>query len=305
MKLSVDDFERAASFVRTHARPLDQRLFDWYFLGGSDADVLRELATYQNADGGFGRSIEPDFRLAMSSPMATTIGFQYLRRLNATAANPLVRNGVRYLLNSFDPALPGWASVPPEVNGVPRAPWWGFDERAAAEPGFRPNPGAEIVGYLYEYALLVPQDRLNQAGDLAVGHLERCADDLEMHDAACYVRMAERLPDPHRSHVLAKLRGVANTVVSREPGEWEGYAVTPLLFAPSPESPLAGCFGDALEQNVDFLAAAQQPDGSWCPTWSWGQYPEVWPAAEREWKGILTVSALKTLQEFGRLPERW
>ena len=46
----------------------------------------------------------------------------------------------------------------------------------------------------------------------------------------------------------------------------------------------------------------QAADGSWVPTWSWGdEFPDVWPVASREWQGVLTLDAFKTLRAFGRL----
>jgi hypothetical protein len=47
---------------------------------------------------------------------------------------------------------------------------------------------------------------------------------------------------------------------------------------------------------------AQTTDGSWAPTWSWAdEFPDVWPVARREWQGVLTLDALRTLRAFGRL----
>ena len=46
----------------------------------------------------------------------------------------------------------------------------------------------------------------------------------------------------------------------------------------------------------------QTTDGSWAPTWSWAdEFPDVWPVARREWQGVLTLDALRTLRAFGRL----
>jgi hypothetical protein len=33
-----------------------------------------------------------------------------------------------------------------------------------------------------------------------------------------------------------------------------------------------------------------------------GLFPEDWPQAELEWKGVLTLQTLLTLRSYGRLP---
>jgi hypothetical protein len=76
MQLSPEAFDSARTFVKAQARPLDQRLFEFYFEAGSAAAVLAELAHYQNDDGGFGRALEPDFRLVASSPLAGSLDYE-------------------------------------------------------------------------------------------------------------------------------------------------------------------------------------------------------------------------------------
>ena len=47
---------------------------------------------------------------------------------------------------------------------------------------------------------------------------------------------------------------------------------------------------------LDHLAAGQRADGGWTFNWlAWS------PAAEREWRGALTVDALRVLRANGRL----
>jgi hypothetical protein len=58
--LSPAAFEEIRGWVSRNARPLDFALWRYHFEGGSAEDVLRALALYQNADGGFGKGIEPD-----------------------------------------------------------------------------------------------------------------------------------------------------------------------------------------------------------------------------------------------------
>ncbi|PFA67724.1 hypothetical protein CN378_09370 [Bacillus sp. AFS015802] len=68
MKLSTEQWNKGKAYIQQNARALEQKLFNYYFEEGSKDEAIEELSTYQNTDGGFGHSIEPDFRLAISSP---------------------------------------------------------------------------------------------------------------------------------------------------------------------------------------------------------------------------------------------
>ena len=124
MKLSRQGQEKAGAFVRERARPLERRLLSFHFHDGTAADVLAELAKYQNADGGFGQALEPDLRLADSSVLATTVGLQILRELGAGPNESLVQSAVRYLLETYEAEHAAWPIVPPNADDAPHAPWW-------------------------------------------------------------------------------------------------------------------------------------------------------------------------------------
>jgi hypothetical protein len=59
---------------------------------------------------------------------------------------------------------------------------------------------------------------------------------------------------------------------------------------------------DGLEEYLDYEIDRQTVEGSWEPTWTWGEmYPDVWEQVKREWRGALTLEALTALQAFGRV----
>jgi hypothetical protein len=75
------------------------------------------------------------------------------------------------------------------------------------------------------------------------------------------------------------------------------YGLTPLHFAPAPDSPLRRLFDDAvIEAHLDDLAGRQQNDGGWPIHWA---PPEG--AATDEWRGRWTLDALRTLRAYGRI----
>lgn len=301
MTLSHEQFEKARAWVKAHARTLDRRLFEYYFEGGPAQAVVRELARYQNPDGGFGGSLEPDFRLEESSPMATTIAFQYLREVGASSDNPLVQDGIRYFINTYNQERKGWQGVPPEVNDVPHAPWWQVDANApvdatALEKAW-PNPSAEIVGYLNAHADLVPPEFLQQVNEQALANLKNQPQEMEPHDLLCFIQMSQTLPEPLKAEALQQIRDRARKSV---PLSAEGYP-PPYWFATSPSAPLAELIKEEAEQSLLYQLRQQAEEGCWKPNWAWGQYEDAWTKAEQEWKGHLTVKLLHTLQQYGKI----
>ena len=70
----------------------------------------------------------------------------------------------------------------------------------------------------------------------------------------------------------------------------------PLDFAPLPGSIARSLFDEAtITAHLDHLAASQRDDGGWMFNW-----PAWSPAAEADWRGFLTVDALRVLRANGR-----
>ena len=76
------DIERARNFIFTNALPLDLARWRFLFDDGSKRDVLKFLAGYQNADGGFGHPLEPDCWNPNSSPLQTWAATQIIKEIN-------------------------------------------------------------------------------------------------------------------------------------------------------------------------------------------------------------------------------
>jgi hypothetical protein len=303
MILTPESFTRAREFLRQHARPLERARYCRHFGCTPVVDARAALAAFQNPDGGFGRALEPDFRLPASSAIATSVAFQHLRELGIPASDPMVSAAVRWTQAAFDPSLERWPAVPPAVNDWPHAPWWTWS--GPGERGFAANPGVELVAHLWHY---------NEVADPAflaavTEHVERLVAVWpampEMHDLFCLLRLVETpaAPAALRNQAADRVRATAGAVVTRDPQAWSSYSVKPLLMAPRADSLLAPLLDDCLGPNLDYEIEHQGADGAWAPNWHWfGLSPEHWPEAEQEWKGVLTLQMLLTLRSYGRLP---
>lgn len=297
--LTISQFNQAKDFIEQSARPLDQSLFKYYFEQQSSEKVLENLSFFQNSDGGFGHALEPDFRLSMSSPLATSVAFQYLNAINANSKHPLIIGAIKYLENTFLEKFQGWKQVPPEVNKVPRAIWWNYDDEKANEylQNHWANPSAEILSYLIKYS---DPDRYDSLLKHAVKMLKKQNGKLESHDFLCFLRLAQQVPSAKEA-LIEELKKSLNYSIATSPDQWSGYGLRPYWVVNSPDSLFYCELEDIVSLNLDYEIENQQSDGSWIPFWSWMQYEKDWPEARQDWSGYLTVKLLKTLNNFNRI----
>ncbi len=295
MKLSSESFSKACDFVRKNARTVDRSMFEYHFEGGSVVAVLEELVKYQNSDGGFGNAIESDLRLRASSPFATSVGLQYCTKIGLKADSPVIQSAIEYLLSTYDSKHDYWTFTFMDVNDEPHAPWWHLEEVAPPKESSWPNPSAELLGYLHRYSELVPDELLEQMNRRALVNLESSETIVGLYNVMCWERAYRSLPEPLRSIARNK---IARTFKSMSPltpemlGEIRVFWVAPTrdsILMMQPENVYR-----LLEDEI----GRQAKDGGWWPTWKWGQYEDVWPIAEREWAGKITVGCLTTLKAF-------
>ena len=264
-------FDRAAEFISLNARPLERARFDYHFASGPISDVLTQLRAFQNNDGGFGHGIEPDLRMPLSSPFATTLAFQVFRDLDVPGNHAAVVEGIKYFERTYDHSIGGWDPVGPRGNGFPRAVWWNY-EPIDGRLGLlkQSNPGAEIVGCLHRYSGQIDHAFLQQA---IVGVMEAFTalpDDMDFHALLCFMRLAEMAPGPIAEKLLAGLRRGVQRLTCEGPDDWQSYGGRPLDFAAAPGSLLSEELRDSIQLQLDFEIGLQGDDGGWQPNWSWG-----------------------------------
>jgi len=283
----MDLLENASLFMWSNARLVDRHHFAFLFDDGPGGAVHAALRAYQNEDGGYGNGLEPDIRCPHSQPPAIAFALRVMTSVGADL--PALERLCGYLttITTADGGIPG---VLPSVMAYPRAPWW----RAGENPPADLNMTATIAGYLHSLGIDHPW--LGPAAEFCWRGIAT-SDTVEVHELIAMVTFLEHVPDRLRaereSALLAdRLRGA----VALDP-QAPGYVKKPLDFAPWPESLCRRLFEDeVMEAHLDALASRQQPDGGWPVTWQ-----QISPAAEQEWRGWLTVDALRVLKAYGRL----
>ncbi len=284
--------DAARTFMYENGRLLEQRVYASLFESGGTAGVLSALAAYQNDDGGFGHGLEPDKRAPASQPLDVEIAFERLVMVGARAEH-LVTPACDWLATVTAPS----GAVPillPSVAGYPRAHHF---EAAEYPPGL--NPTAAIAAHAH--ALAVTHPWVEQATEYCFAELEAGRVPREAHELLGLSKLVETAPDRERATLAAeRIASALPTArfVKLDP-DADTYGVTPLEFAPTPESVTRAWFDDALLQaHVDQLEQAQQSDGGWPISW---QPPSA--ASRFEWRAIRTLVAVLVLTAYGRLPD--
>jgi hypothetical protein len=278
----------AQKFMLGNARLLERRLFDFLFRDGNRQQVLAALLAYQNVDGGFGNALEPDKRTATSQPIDQELG---LRILDDVGFHPNVAQRVCDFLLTVTTPEGGVPFVLPTVRDAPRAGWWNTDEK---NPPASINPTASIAGLLHKHSFHHPW--LDQATAYCWQQIENRQFSFA-HDFLCAMHFLENIPDQARAeHAFERLgtQLLESRQITYDPNA-SGYVYMPLFFAPSPQSLCRRLFDDAtMQTHLDVLAQKQQEDGGWPISWT-----AVTPACELEYRGIVTINALKTLKAYG------
>ncbi|MHC4938674.1 MAG: hypothetical protein ACYTHK_06870 [Planctomycetota bacterium] len=267
-------WQRGAEFLVTHARALERRLFE----GSVDA-----LAAYRNADGGYGHALEPDLRAATSQPIHVHFAATTLREANARGDA-----GMADFLASVADERGAVPYVLPDALEEPRANHW--NGAWCTEPSLHATAG--VAGELH--AIGVEHPWLDRATAWCFQKIAG-RPDYTGHCILNVLALCQHAPggEALRDRVTARLFEadyvLRDTPITR-------YGLSPLHFAPAPDSPLRALFDDqVIERHLDYLLERQCEDGGWPLDWT----PPP-GAATNEWRGRLTLVALRTLRAYGR-----
>jgi hypothetical protein len=251
--------------------------------------VVDTLRGYRNPDGGFGHGLEPDKRCPDSLPIDVEGALEVLITAGAIEE--------RMVLDACDwlgrVAAPDGA-VPlsfPVMEGYPRAEHW---SDWTYTPGL--NPTAGLAGRLHRLGVRHPW--LDRATDWCWARLESGFDE-DAHALREVAVFLAHVPDRARAESVGAALGgwLAKAQWYRADPDDPSYGVTPLDLAPEPDGPWSHLFdGATIEGHLDRLVRDQQPDGGWAITW---EPPST--ASTLEWRGMLTLWALRVLRAYGRL----
>jgi hypothetical protein len=286
-------FAAGRDFLRREGRLVERRLFAACFEGAPGGGVTDALRGYLNDDGGFGHGLEPDIRCPASLPIDVEVALQCMVAAGVTDT-ALVQGACDYLAGvaagaGADGAVPPASGV---IEAYPRAAHW---TEWTYQPGL--NPTAGLVGLLYQLGAGHPW--ITEAAGYCWKRIDSADLPADAHALSEVLVFLAHSPERERAEsAAAKVaeRLTSAALFRLDPADTE-YGLSPLAFAPSADSRWRALFtDDVIQAHLDSLALEQQADGGWPIRWE-----PPGRAAALEWRGIVTLAALRTLCSYGRL----
>jgi len=282
------DLNAATDFVYSNARLLERHRLACLLGDAGPEPVVQTLRAYRNPDGGFGHAIEPDMRAPHSQPVGIHTALEVLHEVGAHD-EALIQGAADWLttVTRVDGGIP--FCLPSAVD-YPRNPIW------------QPADASSIIQTAANAAALHALGVRHPWLDGASAFVWRWLDALDLessesnpgtgYEVRFAVSFLNAVPDAARAE--AALDALApqlhrSGLVAGEPG---GDVQTALDLAPLPDSRARRLFDQAdIDRNLEALAADQRDDGGWM--FGWDQWN---PTATTEWRGVLTLQALRILR---------
>jgi hypothetical protein len=281
------DVLSAERFILANARLLERQRAASLLHGATAAPALAALRAYRNTDGGFGHALEPDVRGPESEPAATLHALEVLAELGELD-DPMVADAAAWIGTIVGPDG-GVPFVMPEAVSYPHAPW------------MVPTVGGSQLTFVLTALLLRAGSNepwLERATEWCWAQLAR-PDELHGYLVKFGLVFLDEVDDEPRARAAIEtlrpqLRADGTLPV---PGGTEGEHLTPLALSPRRALRSRELFTSAqIDANLDLLARGQQADGGWTfdfLAWSAGQ--------SVEWRGVVTLQALASLADHGRI----
>lgn len=310
-KLDRKAFQEAETWMWRNARPIDLALWRYHFDDGGKDEILSALSRYQNKDGGFGNTLEPDSWNPESSPYTTLYAVNMLRGIDVTdPGHPVVAGILGFLENTEYRSENGWFFSIPSNNGYARAPWWTYNEDANVFEGI--GVTAELAGFVLRYGKK-ESEIYDRASGYAAGLIDRLKDVKEYGDmgiGGCCVLLDDiekaKLTERFDCVFLRrKLTDLVNSSIERDTAKWPYYCVRPSNYIGSPDSFFYSGNEEIVAKELDYSIENRPADSVWDITWSWFEdvekYPKQFSISENWWKGARAVETMKFLRNFDRI----
>ena len=308
-KVSREILDNIYNWILNNGRKLEGERFKYHFKQGKVSNVLNELSTYQNEDGGFGHGIESDCWTPYSSPLASSVACKILCEISFEEKHKIIKDSIGYFINNkFNIEDGTWQTVIEENNNYPHAPWWNYIEEGDNTWGF--NPSMDIASFM-----LYHSDEDSKARKIANLSLKKAEDNLlnskemNFHELICYINGITLIKESNKETNISiqdmeeKIIDLVRGAMCLDKSKWgKEYVAEPLDFIDciNGESILLyPYFKESIMENAEILIEDLH-NNIWDITWNWGgSYEDTFNIARNHWRGVLAIQRLIKLKRLG------
>lgn len=290
------DKNKAIKFISENARPLELAIYKYYFENESNQAVVNELSKFQNADGGFGHALEPDFFNPNSSPIATNDAIITLSRVNALDRDSeMIKGIVRYLEShdSFNEDKKRWLFAIDGNKDYPHAIWW--EKKGDGISKF--NPSVSLAAFMVCYGKRTPlyEEIIKEAIEY-LRNGEISGDAVNCYLLAYELLTSNSIDDIIDLNVFKDL--LSKAIESCICKDISKYGVE---YVPMPSVIFTGKYTEFITPEIkplvnaekDILGKLQMEDGGFDITWKWyTPYNKEYEQARAWWRPRITIEKL-------------
>jgi hypothetical protein len=304
--MDLKEVQRIINMIYHHGRPLEEARVKHLLFGGEVKDVMHELKKFQNVDGGFAHSLEPDLWNPNSSPIQSFMAITILRELEFDSNEGMINLLVNYLEESFDEENLRWPLLYQSNDEFPHAPWWNY--RKDDLKGF--NPSASIAGFILKYTnpLNKAFKYANKVAREAIDFINTRTEVIEVHELRCLIDMMNDVSELFRNYLpykeaKSKMILHMDNILEKDTSKWfTEYVVKPSALIKTHPSLGSDVFFDQMLIELDLAMQHRNDEGIWDVTWTWG---DTYKGAAKEaafiWQGIIAFDYLYLMIKFGLL----
>ena len=289
----------ADKWVGLNARPLEIAKWEFIFGNGSKEAIVLELLKYQNADGGFGNGLEPDLVMPNSNAITSAEAVFTVYEYGLNCADDWFTGLLNYFERSVQDIPCFWEPVPKAVDDYPRPQWWSYN----SSEKFSPNPCAVIAAALILHGTETQRELGLTVAQKCFEFLlsdEFCGD----HDSYCLAFLVEKLyfakSNLITSGIISAMEQKIKANVCHDESKWDKYRPQPLNYAHSLSCMWHDCVKEGIDKNLKYWMSTID-NGVWKPNFSWGTDSEASRQAMQNWTGVVVVSRVKILKNYGEI----
>lgn len=306
--ISQNTYNMIKTWVYRNARDIELSLWKYYFENGSKDDIILALSYFQNDDGGFGNSLEPDNWNPNSTPYTTLYAISILNDIEFMDLNhPIYKGILKYLYSEIDLMEYGWRFCVPTNDNFPHAPWWNFNEEANLTESTGVTIGLSIFvlkyadkdSILYQKATTLVKTLVNNLltgnnfGEMGIGGY------VQLLDAMKELKLSEY----DYTSLQLRLNDLVRNSIENDISKWQYYGVRPSNYIRSPQSIYFNENKDIVEKEINYLIETIPHNDVWGITWTWfdniSKYTKEFAISENWWKSNKAIEKMRFLKNFG------